>query len=67
VSCPIIIEFKNLFIYLIYRAESVKFLKQFEGQDEEIITLHDVIPRFTLNSICGGFSNIITMSSTFLF
>ncbi|XP_037713501.1 uncharacterized protein LOC119549472 [Drosophila subpulchrella] len=36
----------------IFKTESVKFLKQFEGQDEETITLHDVIPRFTLNSIC---------------
>ncbi|XP_033154341.1 uncharacterized protein LOC117137146 [Drosophila mauritiana] len=36
----------------IFKTESQKFLQQFEGQDEVTITLHDVIPRFTLNSIC---------------
>ncbi|XP_017066114.1 cytochrome P450 4p1 [Drosophila eugracilis] len=36
----------------IFKTESFKFLQQFEGQDDITITLHDVIPRFTLNSIC---------------
>ncbi|EDV36701.1 uncharacterized protein Dana_GF11817 [Drosophila ananassae] len=36
----------------IFKTESQKFLQQFKGQDETIISLNDVIPRFTLNSIC---------------
>ncbi|XP_039479318.1 uncharacterized protein LOC120443936 [Drosophila santomea] len=36
----------------IFKTESQKFLQQFEGQDEITISLHEVIPRFTLNSIC---------------
>ncbi|KAI8038469.1 uncharacterized protein LOC128254616 [Drosophila gunungcola] len=36
----------------VFKTESIKFLQQFKGQDEVIISLNDVIPRFTLNSIC---------------
>ncbi|XP_026834187.1 cytochrome P450 4p1 [Drosophila erecta] len=36
----------------IFKTESQKFLQQFEGQDDITVCLHDVIPRFTLNSIC---------------
>jgi len=35
------------------RAESLKFVHQFEGQDECEVSLRDHIARFTLNSICG--------------
>ncbi|XP_016998057.3 probable cytochrome P450 4p3 [Drosophila takahashii] len=36
----------------VFKTESLKFLQQFKGRDEEIISLNDVIPRFTLNSVC---------------
>ncbi|XP_041563184.1 cytochrome P450 4p1 [Drosophila elegans] len=36
----------------IFKTESQKFLQQFKGHDEVTISLQDVIPRFTLNSIC---------------
>ncbi|XP_017066115.1 probable cytochrome P450 4p3 [Drosophila eugracilis] len=36
----------------VFKTESLKFLQQFKGQDETTISLNDVIPRFTLNSIC---------------
>ncbi|XP_041632748.1 uncharacterized protein [Drosophila kikkawai] len=36
----------------IFKAESQKFVQQFNGKDEATIVLNDVIPRFTLNSIC---------------
>ncbi|XP_017026930.2 cytochrome P450 4p1-like isoform X1 [Drosophila kikkawai] len=36
----------------IFKTESQKFLQQFRGKDEATIVLNDVIPRFTLNSIC---------------
>ncbi|XP_034650250.1 LOW QUALITY PROTEIN: cytochrome P450 4p1-like [Drosophila subobscura] len=36
----------------IFRAESLKFVQQFQDQDESIVSLSDLIPRFTLNSIC---------------
>jgi len=47
--------FKYILKIYIVRTESLKFLQQFKGQDEAIISLNDVIPRFTLNSICGEF------------
>jgi len=58
--------FKYILKIYIVRTESLKFLQQFKGQDEAIILLNDVIPRFTLNSICGEFLNIINISCTFL-
>ncbi|XP_032590252.1 cytochrome P450 4p1-like [Drosophila grimshawi] len=36
----------------IFKVESLKFVKQFEGQSEISISLSELIPRFTLNSIC---------------
>ncbi|XP_017044541.1 probable cytochrome P450 4p3 [Drosophila ficusphila] len=36
----------------IFKAESLKFLDKFKGQNEATISLNEVIPRFTLNSIC---------------
>ncbi|XP_017867898.1 PREDICTED: cytochrome P450 4p1-like [Drosophila arizonae] len=36
----------------IFKTESFKFVKQFEGKDEVSISLSELIPRFTLNSIC---------------
>ncbi|XP_043066615.1 cytochrome P450 4p1-like [Drosophila bipectinata] len=36
----------------IFKTESQKFLLQFKGLDEITISLNEVIPRFTLNSIC---------------
>ncbi|KAL7735212.1 hypothetical protein ACLKA6_016127 [Drosophila palustris] len=36
----------------VFKAESLKFVKQFEGQSETDISLSELIPRFTLNSIC---------------
>ncbi|XP_034479671.1 cytochrome P450 4p1-like [Drosophila innubila] len=36
----------------IFKAESLKFIKQFQGQSETLISLSELIPRFTLNSIC---------------
>ncbi|XP_016998054.2 uncharacterized protein [Drosophila takahashii] len=36
----------------IFKAESLKFVHQFEGQDECVVSLRDRIARFTLNSIC---------------
>ncbi|KAL7735211.1 hypothetical protein ACLKA6_016127 [Drosophila palustris] len=36
----------------IFKAESLKFVKQFQGQSEVLISLSELIPRFTLNSIC---------------
>ncbi|XP_064543616.1 cytochrome P450 4p1-like [Drosophila montana] len=35
-----------------FKTESLKFVKQFEGKDETCISLSELIPRFTLNSIC---------------
>jgi len=39
--------------------ESLKFLEQFKGNDEAIISLNEVIPRFTLNSICGEMQYVL--------
>ncbi|XP_032292922.1 cytochrome P450 4p1-like isoform X1 [Drosophila virilis] len=36
----------------IFKAESQKFLKLVESQPESIISLSELIPRFTLNNIC---------------
>ncbi|XP_030081366.1 cytochrome P450 4p1-like [Drosophila hydei] len=36
----------------IFKAESFKFVQQFEGKYETSISLSELIPRFTLNSIC---------------
>ncbi|XP_030081365.1 cytochrome P450 4p1-like [Drosophila hydei] len=36
----------------IFKAESLKFVQQFEGKAEASISLSELIPRFTLNSIC---------------
>ncbi|BFG06299.1 cytochrome P450 4p1-like [Drosophila madeirensis] len=36
----------------IFRAESLKFVQQFSTQDESIVSLSELIPRFTLNCIC---------------
>ncbi|XP_017867897.1 PREDICTED: cytochrome P450 4p1-like [Drosophila arizonae] len=36
----------------IFKGESLKFVQQFEGKDEVSISLSELIPRFTLNSIC---------------
>ncbi|XP_034479669.1 cytochrome P450 4p1-like [Drosophila innubila] len=36
----------------IFKAESLKFVNQFQGQYETVISLSELIPRFTLNSIC---------------
>ncbi|XP_030239397.1 cytochrome P450 4p1 [Drosophila navojoa] len=36
----------------IFKAESLKFVQQFEGKNEVSISLSELIPRFTLNSIC---------------
>ncbi|KMY92484.1 probable cytochrome P450 4p2 [Drosophila simulans] len=40
-------QFQEIFI-----AESLKFVSQFEGQNECIVSLRDRIAKFTLNSIC---------------
>ncbi|EDW00739.1 cytochrome P450 4p1 isoform X2 [Drosophila grimshawi] len=36
----------------IFKAESQKFVDKFKDQSESVISLTDLIPRFTLNSIC---------------
>ncbi|XP_017149661.1 cytochrome P450 4p1-like [Drosophila miranda] len=36
----------------IFQAESLKFVQQFQSQDENIVSLSELIPRFTLNTIC---------------
>ncbi|XP_060653759.1 cytochrome P450 4p1-like [Drosophila nasuta] len=36
----------------IFKAESFKFVKQFEGKSDIDISLSELIPRFTLNAIC---------------
>ncbi|XP_023165083.2 probable cytochrome P450 4p3 isoform X2 [Drosophila hydei] len=43
----ILVQFEEVF-----RAESQKFVTQFEHQAESIISLTELIPRFSLNSIC---------------
>ncbi|XP_015033184.2 uncharacterized protein LOC26529268 [Drosophila willistoni] len=36
----------------IFKSESIKFVQPFIGQEETEISLSDLIPRFTLNSVC---------------
>ncbi|XP_030239395.1 cytochrome P450 4p1-like [Drosophila navojoa] len=36
----------------VFKAESLKFVQRFEGNAETTISLSELIPRFTLNSIC---------------
>ncbi|KAH8407636.1 hypothetical protein KR222_008526 [Zaprionus bogoriensis] len=36
----------------IFKTESLKFVQQFQGKSETDISLSELIPRFTLNSIC---------------
>ncbi|XP_030554142.1 cytochrome P450 4p1-like isoform X2 [Drosophila novamexicana] len=36
----------------IFKAESQKFVRRFENQEESVISISEHIPRFTLNSIC---------------
>ncbi|KAH8370249.1 hypothetical protein KR093_002761 [Drosophila rubida] len=52
----------------IFKTESLKFVKQFEGQSDINISLSELIPRFTLNSICGklGLKTILQYNYTVL-
>ncbi|EDW10215.2 cytochrome P450 4p1 isoform X1 [Drosophila mojavensis] len=43
----VLVQFEEIF-----RAESQKFVKQFDHQEESIVSLPELIPRFSLNSIC---------------
>ncbi|XP_060654830.1 cytochrome P450 4p1-like [Drosophila nasuta] len=36
----------------VFKAESLKFIEQFHDQTESVISVTDLIPKFTLNSIC---------------
>ncbi|XP_030081368.1 uncharacterized protein LOC111604142 [Drosophila hydei] len=36
----------------VFKAEGLKFVQQFEGNAETSVSLSELIPRFTLNSIC---------------